>query len=228
MSSKVPWVIAGVLAAACAFLSFTELKQVAPPPPKVITNEVVREVPKEIVKETVREVPKEVIREVVKEVPAEIPEHYKTAVQIASSLANAEFVAGDKTLAGIPSLKVRVALAEALNGKISESDLKDSIELGLRKNGIAIKNDQARHELWFVVDGLWDDRKVTFSYNARLSVTTSVYFFGEGKTKTTSAEIWVNGYNGYAGSSKIAEGIREAADRVIVTFSNRYLAENSR
>jgi hypothetical protein len=200
--------ISGILAAACAFLSFSEVKQVATPPPNFITREVVREVPKEV--------------------PAEIPESYKEAKRIADSLANAEVALGDETLAGVRSLKVRVSIPDVLKDKVSETELKDAIELGLRKNGIPIKNDGASAALWFMVEGLWDDQKVRFSFSARLTVDTNAFFFVEGKAKMFSAEIWKRGYTGYAGSNKIEEQLREAAEKLVIQFSNRYLAENPR
>lgn len=232
MSARLPWTIAIALAVACSFLAFRVVNQPIAAPPRVVTKEVVREVPKEVIrevpKEVIREVPKEVLREVIKEVPAQIPEDYRLAKAFATRFLSAErVVENDSILKGVPSVNVSILLSKNLNGRISQNELRDSIELSLRRNGIPVKAD-AGHTLWFIVEGLWDDKMITFSYSAALTLDTDVFLFTEDKVRVSMREIWRYGYVGMAGSAKVQEGIRTTADKLVISFSNKYLAQNPR
>lgn len=188
-------------------------------------KEVIRTVEKPV--EVIREVPKEVEKVVEKpvEVQAEIPMHYLAARKFADSYIKAEWIKPEEYLAGIPSVHVTVSLDDPQRSKISERELKDLIELSLRKNGVPVKADSP-YLLEFYVSGLWDDRNIMYSYSASLSLSQEVRIIRSSEFKIAPLVVWRNAYNGYAGSLKVGEGIAGAAERLVVSFSNAYLAAN--
>jgi hypothetical protein len=232
MSVRLPWTIAVVSSCGCAFFALAELKSVLPPSedssldaPSEVAREIIKEVP--VVREVIKEVP--VIREVVKEVPAELSQADKMAQQIGYKIANAEYIDDDSALRGIQSIRVSVYLPDGLKDKISDSDLKDTIELELRRNGIPVSDQLgADYSLAYVVDGFWDDTKLRFTYTDNLTLSTTGYFFVDGTARRKNLRLWEKGNVGFAGSQKIAEAVKDSALSRVSQFSNRYLAKNPR
>jgi hypothetical protein len=177
--------------------------------------------------QVIKEVPKEIEKIVEKkvEVPAEIPDVYLRTKQFAESYIKAAWVDGDDILKGVPSVRVLITLSDPKKSKISESELKDSIELSLRKNGIPVKGDSG-YFLTFDVSGLWDDKDVRYSYSAALSLSEGVRILRAGEFKISSLVVWRQSYTGYVGSQKVSEGISGVAEKLVISFSNAYLAAN--
>jgi hypothetical protein len=227
MNAKIPWVIAGVLAVISATLSLSEIRSVAP---QVVTKEVVREVVKEVPKEVIREVVTEVPKEVIKEVAAPIPEQYEWAKNFLNKYAAAlssSLESQDNLLRGLESVRVAVFITDKIENKITKSEVKDSIELSLRKNGIPVRSDSAAI-ISFLVDGLWDEKKIVFSYSARFSVRMNHPVWINKEFVLHSVEIWEEGFTGYAGSDVISNGIEKAYAKLVTSFSNKYLAANGK
>jgi hypothetical protein len=187
------------------------------------TKEVVIEKPVEVI----REVPKEIEKIVEKriEVPAEIPQHYLAAEKFTEWYLKADWIKAEEYLAEIPSVRVSVSLDDPQKSKVSERELQDMIELSLRKNGVPVKSDSA-YILDFDVTGLWDDREITYSYSADLSLHEGVRIYRLSKFKVAPLVIWRSGYTGYAGNQKVGDGISRAAEKLVMSFSNAYLAAN--
>jgi hypothetical protein len=225
MNSKLPWAIVVVLGGLCAFLSLGEVKTVVRDVPRVGPKEVVREVPKEVIKEVVREVPKEVI----KEVPAAIPNEYLVGKRFYDSYLESDFFTSREALKGTGPFRVVVALPDdsQLLG-VTKEELKNSIELALRKNGLPVKGSGTAQTILFVVDGLWNDDKVTYSYSAEIRVLERVPIYRESGFKDLMLPIWMSSYTGYAGKKKTSEGIRDAADKLVIAISNEYLEANTK
>ena len=219
MNPKIPWTISALLAGACLFLSLTEIKQLAPASPQLVTKEVVREI---------QSPPQVITKEVVREVPAEIPEEFRLAMDVITKMASAEISLQDEMLAGVQDLKVKVAVTEDLRGFVSESDLKDAIELELRKNGVPVSGVAGGYLLLYSVDGLWNGSKVTFSHATRLSLYTDAFILKGADVRRIYADVWWSGSTGYAGTQEISQAIRENAMGLITRFSNRYLSKNPR
>jgi len=222
MHTRMPWIIAVISTCGCAFFAISELKSVLP-----ASANSPQEAPSEVIREIIKEVP--VVREVVKEVPAELSEADKRAKEIGHKIVNAVYFDGDSALRGIPSISVSVYLADGLKDKISESDLKDTIELELRRNGIQVQDQSGwGYSLAYVVDGFWDDTKLSFTYTASMSLSTTGYFFVDGIAGRKTLNIWERGSVGHAGSQKIVGAVKDDAFRRVSQFSNRYLAKNPR
>ena len=187
------------------------------------TKEVVVEKPVEVIKEVLKEVEKIVEKRV--EVPAEIPEHYLTAQKFTDAFLKAGWFEKNEILNGVSSVHVSVTLADPSKSMVTESELKDSIELSLRKNGVPVKADSP-YSLEFKISGLWDERGITYSYSATLSLREGLQVLRPGGFKIAPLVVWQNGYTGYAGSQKVGEGITGAAEKLVVSFSNAYLASN--
>ena len=192
---------------------------------KPVTKEVVVEKPVEVIKE----VPKEVDRIVEKriEVPAEIPDSYKLAKRFYDSFVQAGWFAKNEILKEVPSVRVVIFLNDQVKSKIAESELKDSIELALRKNGVTVKDDSGFF-LEFAVDGIWDDANTLFSYMATLTLRQATPVLRSGGFKMAPLAIWENSYICYAGSQKVSDGISGTADKLVISFSNAYLSANSK
>ncbi len=205
------------------------------PPKEIITVEKPVEVikTKEIIVEkpvdVIREVPKEIEKIIEKrvEIPAEIPQDYKFAKYFLDSYTKAKFFEKNEILADIQGVKVIISLSDNIDGKITESELKDSIELALRKNGVPV-NDDAVYILEYVISGLWDTNEITYSYSATMNLREGIPVFRVAGFKQAALIIWSNGYNGYAGKQKVTDGISGAAEKLVVSFSNAYLSANTK
>jgi hypothetical protein len=200
-----------------------EIRVVEKPVEVFRTKEVVVEKPVEVIREVPKEVEKIVEKRV--EVPAEIPSHYLAAQKFAESFFKADCFKKDEILTGISSVQVAVNLADPQKSKISEGELKDLIELSLRRNGVPVKGDSP-YFLIFDVSGLWDDSGITYSYSATLALNESVRLLRSSAFKIAPLVIWQNSYNGYAGKQKVGDGITNSAEKLVVSFSNAYLAAN--
>jgi hypothetical protein len=187
------------------------------------TKEVIVEKPVEVIREVPKEIEKIVEKKI--EVPAPIPAKYESALKFTQGYFTADWLKKDEILSGIPNVQVSVTLADPARSRVSVDELKDMIELALRKNGIAVKSDSL-YFLQFDVSGLWDDRNVTYSYSATLSLREGIPVFTPAGFKLAPLVVWTNGYTGYAGSLKTGEGITSAADKLVISFSNAFLAAN--
>ena len=179
------------------------------------------EKPVEVIKEVDRIVEKRV------EVPAEIPDSYKLAKQFSDSYFQASWFEKNGILKGVPSVRVVISVDDELKGKITESELRDSIELSLRKNGVPVKDDSG-FWLGFSVVGVWNQDNTTYSYTTSISLDEAIPVLRSGEFKKTGLTIWQDNYVGYAGSQRISEGIGTAADKLVTSFSNAYLSANSK
>lgn len=225
MNQKLPWILVGVLGVICAFLSIGELGNLAGDAPRVLTKEVIREVPKEVIREVVREVP----REVIKEVPAAIPEDYQIAKWFYESFGKSVLFTQKEALKGTGPIGVIVSISDSGSSLgVTEDELKNSIELALRRNGVPVKNSEASHALLFVVQGVWDDGKVTFSYDLALKIIETVPIFRIGGFRSLRLVIWEESFVGFAGKLKTREALTRNADRLVTKFSNEYLDANAK
>ena len=172
------------------------------------------------------EKPVEIVKIKEVEVPAEIPEDYKAAKQFYDLFVQDNWFRKNEILKGIPSVQVVIKLDDGVKSKVIESELKDSIELSLRKNGVPVKDDSG-YILEFSIEGVWDESKTIYSYTTSLSLLEAVPILRSGGFKRAALTIWQNDYVGYAGSQKISGAIGTDADKFVVSFSNAYLAANS-
>jgi hypothetical protein len=172
------------------------------------------------------EKPVEVVKTKEVEVPAVIPEDYKAAKQFYDWFFQANWFEKNEILKGVPSVQVIILLDDEVKGSVTESELKDSIELSLRKNGVPVKDNPA-FLLEFSIDGVWNENKTIYSYTTSMSLLEVVPILRLGGFKKASLTIWQNNYVGYAGSQKVSGAINTAADKFVVSFSNAYLAANS-
>jgi hypothetical protein len=215
------------LAALVLGFQFTkETVRVVEKPVEVVrTKEVFVDRPVEVIKE----VPREVVREVVKtkEVPAEIPLEYKYGKAFMDSYNTSGFFEKNEILRGVESIAVSVYLADEIKSKFSETELKDSIELALRKNGVPVK-DASTSYLIFTIVGVWNDQKIHFSYSATLELRERIPVLRKTAFKDQSLVIWSTSYTGFAGSSKVGSALSDCADKVVTQFSNAYLAANQK
>ena len=173
------------------------------------------------------EIPVEVEKIVVKrvEVPSEIPDSYKMAKWFYDSFFTTNTFEKNEILKGISGVNVGVLLDDDVKSRLSKQELKDSIELALRKNGVPV-NDKSDHWLLFTVDGVWDNENIRYSYRAAMSLNEWVSVPSSGEFKLARLKVWESGFTGFAGSQKVAEGITRAVDKLVISFSNAYLGAN--
>jgi hypothetical protein len=221
MRTHIVWLCVSVVALLVGTQFAKKEIQIVEKPVEVVrTKEVIVEKPVEVIKE----IPKEVERIVEKrvEVPAEIPDDYKLAKHFVDSFVQAKFDE-NAILRGVKDIQVVVSVSD--ESKITKSELKDLIELALRKNGVPVK-DVSSNWLNIEINGVWDNSDTTYSYSATMLLRMAVPVLRPEGFKVAPVIAWSNAYVGYAGSQKVSEEISNAADKLVVSFSNAYLSAN--
>lgn len=179
-----------------------------------------------VVKEIPRDVQKIVEKRV--EVPAEIPDSYKVAARFQEQFYNAGLVEKNDILKGIASVRVLVNIGDLLSSGISISELKDSIELSLRKNGIKI-DDSSSFMLEFDVWGAWDQSKSWCTYSGTLGLMRNIPVLSGGEFKKSLVILWwPQDYIGHVEKEDFVNKITSTTDKLVIAFSNAYLAANGK
>lgn len=165
--------------------------------------------------------------EVVKEVPAAIPEDYVTAKLFVDKFRAAKAVDSPGSLAGIDRLALGFILNKSLEGVIAEADLRDDVELALRRNSIRIapKADQI---LLISVNALWDESKTVASYSVNMTVHESATFWRKTELVSSWVRTWEDGSFGRFNRATGKKWLKETVADLVVTFSNAYLKANEK
>lgn len=224
MKTHAIWICVSI---AALFLGtrFSETRIVEKPVEVTKTKEVIVEKPVEIIREVPKEVEKIVERKI--EVPAQIPEVYQAAYRFTENYLKAPMMNAGEVLSSIPDVSVLINFAENIEPKPSEREFKDSIELALRKNGLRV-NANSLYLLVFDVTGLWDKEKVVYSFSAAMELSEPTPLWRENTFKRKYVTIWKNSYTGYAGRDKLKDALPGVAEKLVVSFSNAYLAANEK
>jgi hypothetical protein len=208
MNTRIPWIVAAVLAAVSVFLGVKlqekpreVIKEV--PVDRVVEKqvEVIKEVPKEVVREVVKEVVKEVPVEVVKVVEKPIAPEYAAQREMGLKLQKARFVPLEQKLQGVTSVYVAVTIPDEIKGSTSEASIKGKIEAELRKAGIAVVATPSATDHWLTynIEVLKGESIQALSYITSLNLLSSVYVSRAGDISKTTALVWTSGNFGAVG-----------------------------
>jgi hypothetical protein len=165
--------------------------------------------------------------EIIKEVPAPIADIYLEAKKLADSFQKAERLGGNDVLGGVAAVRVAVAIDEDAKPHVAERALQEAIESELRKSGVPVAAD-ALHALQFMVDGVWDEKKTTLTYTARMGLTEDARIQRRTTLKVATVIVWENGFQGYAASAKVGEDVAKAAQNLAAAFATAYRAANGK
>ena len=146
-------------------------------------------------------------------------------------------------LQGVSDLRVSIYLekeAEGLAG-ITGKEIKDKLELSLRKNGI---NVHEKSQNLLLLNVSLNSNNQLVSYNIRLSYNERVSIYrpnvlgrpnndepncSELKPvafNSTSLPLWDRSYYGAAGKNKFSNTVVSNVDRLATSFANDYLSVN--
>ena len=206
MNTRIPWIIAAVLAAVALFLGVKLQKK---------PREVIKEVPVDRVveKEVIKEVPKEVIREVVKEVPVEVvktvekpiaPE-YAAQRKIGLSVQEARYFPLEQKLQGVTKLYVDVNVPDEIKATVSAPTIKGKIESELREAGITVVDNPSATEHWLTYNIEVLRAGSLQAYITSLNLLSPVYVSRGGNMFKTTALIWTSGNFGTVGMNEIGK-----------------------
>ena len=230
MNTRIPWIIAAVLAAVAIFLGVKLQKK---------PREVIKEVPVDRVveKEVIKEVPKEVIREVVKEVPVEVvkvvekpvaPE-YAAQRAIGVSVQEARYFPLEEKLKGVTKLYVDVHVPDEIKATVSGPTIKGKIESELREAGITVVDNPSATEHWLTYNIEVLRAGSLQAYITSLNLLSPVYVSRGGNMFKTTALIWTSGNFGTVGmndAGKLSE-IYESDLRVFTAAQGKANASKS-
>lgn len=197
-----------------------------------VPKEIIKEIPKEVIKEVTKEVPVEVIKEVIKikEIPAAIPPEYIVAKQYMDSYWNAGSFKDDEVLAEIKNLCVWISIPDDAASQTTQSEIKNKIELELRKIGLRIvDNAHADAAIQFKVSGIWDSTTTRYSYHSELRIIEPVRLLRQnGVFKKQLAPIWFSNYIALAGKNVLTNSIKDDANNLTTSFLNAHLKANQK
>lgn len=226
MNTRIPWIIAAVLAAVAVFLGVKLQKK---------PREVIKEVPVDRV--VIKEVPKEVIREVVKEVPVEVvkvvekpiaPE-YAAQRKIGLSVQEARYFPLEQKLQGVTKLYVDVHVPDEIKASVSAPTIKGKIESELREAGITVVDNPSATEHWLTYNIEVLRAGSLQAYITSLNLLSPVYVSRGGDMAKTTALIWTSGNFGTVGmndAGKLSE-IYESDLRAFTTAQAKANASKS-
>ena len=165
-------------------------------------------------------------------VPAEIPKLYIDAADFQLKYISAHSAIKNELFKGVKAINVVVIFTENLTSaapsrfRLMENEIRNSIELDLRKNGIRVK-PEAAPLLIFLCEGIWNSNSNIFSS------TVSVEFELDARFERPESEfihkvvpVWNNVTFGLAGLTKVNEQLRDQTSALVTEFSNLYLEAN--
>lgn len=185
---------------------------------KEVLKEVVREVPKEVVREVevIREVPKEVIREVevIKEVERALTDLETFHMAVGKKFLTAEVkTEPEDILKGISSVRVVAAGNPDAVAILSEREMRDTLELALRTNGIKI-DPKSRFEAGVFIDLMWNKEKTTATLTVKGGISTQVSFLAAGsEIRDVRANIFEEGRFGSVGATLAKNTLHDLIDK---------------
>lgn len=192
-------------------------------------TEITKEVPKEVIKEVPKEIIKEVTKEVIKEVPAPLTKAEKYRDDFFISYIDSKIeLSSSRLISDIKTVQVNVAASK--NGGLSEdakSNIKEVIELELRRSGVKIADKGVDATLTLSVDSFLgkSDNSCNFVINLKLSkpipIATgvdSIVF------KSHLLDVWEHGGTyGHCTKINFDNEVKQYARDSIVKFLNDYL-----
>lgn len=200
MNTRIPWIIAAVLAAVAVFLGVKlqqkpreVIKEV--PVDRVVEKEVIKEVPKEVIREVVKEVPVEVVKEVEKPIAPE----YAAQREMGLSLQEARYFPLEQKLKGVTKVYVDVNVADEIKASVSGPTIKGKIESELRQAGITVVDKPSATEHWLTYNIEVLRGESLQAYITSLNLLSSVYVSRGGDMFKTTALIWTSGNFGTVG-----------------------------
>jgi hypothetical protein len=139
-------------------------------------------------------------------VESEIPAPYKNSLRIVNKLFNSEWLSntnGSK-LPHFESLSVTAIVSEELKDIISADDLKNKLELELRKAGIKIDQNPTVY-LSAILEGFGMDKQSQYAYHCKIDLETMVflYDFKNEIAHRNISSIWNDSYMGVVGKNVI-------------------------
>jgi hypothetical protein len=145
-----------------------------------------------------------------------------------TSHAASELSTSQESLVGIKNLRV---LVEGLDedeqrAGLTQDDIRVRVELALRRAGVPVANASSRSPYIYVNVHcilISDSNSIACSVNVELHATAIVEATGH---KAYGASIWNAGSLGFAGQSKVLNGVNETVDQLMIRFLNDYLAAN--
>ncbi len=164
--------------------------------------------------------------EVVKEVPAAIPEDYVTAKLFADKVRAAKFVTSYASLAGVERVALEIYLSD-LEGVLTEADIRDNVELELRRSSIRI-DPKAAHRLVIEIDALWDKDKNFATFTISTFVSEVVTYWRKAEIVTSYAHTWDHGSFGKITKAGGKQFLKDSVAGQVVKFSNEYLKANEK
>ncbi|MBM3855333.1 MAG: hypothetical protein FJ399_19630 [Verrucomicrobia bacterium] len=165
--------------------------------------------------------------EIIREVPAPIADVYLEARKLADSFQKAERLDGNNVLAGLAGVRVTVAFDDDARPNVVEREIAEAIEATLKKSGVPVVADAA-HALQFMVDGVWDEKKTTLTYTARMGLTENARIQRPTGLKVATVIVWENGFQGFAASAKVGADVAKAAHNLAAAFATAYRAANGK
>lgn len=236
MSTRIPWIVAGVIAAVAVFLGVKlqekpreVIKEV--PVDRVVEKkvEVIKEVPVQVIKEVPVEVIKQVPVEVVRQVEKPIPPAYAAERDLGVKFRNARLVTRDEKLKGVKSVYVSVALPDEMKGSTSEAGLKGKIEEALRKAGIQVVDKPSATETWlsYSIEAFKAENRQALAYITSLNLLGTVYVSRAGEISKTTALLWTSGNLGSVGLDE-AYQLGDIYERDLKVFIDSQRKANAR
>lgn len=227
MPKKTIWSIASVV---LAFLAYLVGRNSADRPERLVADKDefggIVAAPAKVLKTN------EIVKRV--EVPADLPSIYINAYNFFTNhlAADTKLATRENALRKLDSVTVTINLPEILTAessvvRVSSFELKNQIELELRKNGIPVK-DENLNFLVFTVNAIWDHEKITLTYDVEAKLTTRVVLERKDEVSPVPAVIWSEGYIAYSGRNVVEQGINKVVSNLVISFSNQYLSANPR
>jgi hypothetical protein len=139
-------------------------------------------------------------------VESEIPIQYKNSLRIVKQIFNSEWLSqtNGRKLPHFESLSVTAIVSEELKDIISSEDVKNKLELELRKAGVKIDQNPTGY-LTATLQGFELDKQSQYAYHCQIDLETLVflYDFKNEIAHRNISSIWNDSYMGVVGKNII-------------------------
>ena len=190
---------------------------------KPVDRIVNRTVERIVEKPVIEYVDKYITNVVEKVVDAEIPEHYKTALVVHNKIKKSTRIKFGKLPPGIESISVNVYIGKAIENTVSESIIKDAIEIEARKIGLKI-DSKSSFDLSFIAEA-FEANENQYANTFDLSLSQIAYFLSDNNIfYDKRVEIWSKKSYGTLGKNVLNQKyVIENVSEKMISFCNKYL-----
>jgi hypothetical protein len=185
-----------------------------------IVEKPVENVVEKIVEKPVKEYVDKFVTNVVEQIIEKpISDEDLQRIFIGSLIENAKRFETDKIPKGVDSIRVNVFVSNSINKFISKEDLKNKVELDLRKIGVNV-NDSGKYMLTVHIAAFQTNEGNSLVYEYKFNLNSIGYYFENEECYKGLVALWKKESSGIVGISKAESGFNSVIEKATTELCN--------